>query len=133
VGFATPEEAALAGDRVTPDTFVVARASTEDAAVVILMAPGWAQPDRVDLQRGEDGWTEITSGSGGTIWSGSSDEPALGTLGSWGGAPPGAKSARVTFHGVTTEIPVTNGHWAWIVNDVREDEWDDPAEFAWQF
>jgi hypothetical protein len=38
---------------------------------------------------------------------------------------------NVTFHGETTQVPVTNGHWVWIVEGIREDEIHDPANFEW--
>jgi hypothetical protein len=135
VGFATPERAALAGDRTTTDTFVVTSATTENDAIVILMSPGWPGPDWVHVRRYEDGWEEGSSGDGHTIWigNGDDDDDEVGVLTSWGDAPPSATSARVTFHGTTTEVPVGNGHWAWIVDGVREVDWDDPAEFEWRY
>src|SRR4051794_4527214 len=91
VGFATPEEAALAGDRVRSEAFVLAQAATEGNALVVLMSPGWPQPDWVACRRGDDGWAEGSSGDCGTLWSSYDDGDGLGVLASWGEAEQGAK------------------------------------------
>jgi hypothetical protein len=133
VAFKSPLEAALAGDHISADTRVIASAVASKTAAVILMDPRWPQPDRVLCQRSGDGWVEAGSGSGGTSWSLLDDRSGLGVLASWGKAEPGASAVTVTFHGVTAEVPVTNGHWAWIVEGVRENEIGDPADFDWVF
>jgi len=127
----TPEKAALAGDHIGADTRVIASAIASESAAIILMDPRWPQPDRVLCLRSGAGWVEWGSGSGGTSWSLIDDGTGLGVLVSWGPAEPGASAVNVTFHGETTQVPVTNGHWVWIVEGIREDEIDDPANFEW--
>ena len=129
--FSTPERAALAGDHIGSDTRVIASAIASESAAIILMDPRWPQPDRVLCLRSGAGWVEAGSGSGGTSWSLIDDGADLGVLVSWGKAEPGASAVNVTFHGVTTEVPITNGHWVWIVEGVRENEMRDPADFDW--
>ena len=131
MGFPSSEQAALAGDRAGRTTYVLASAVGTDAAVVILMDPAWAQPDRVDCERTDDGWVETTSGSGQTCWWSTSDESDVGVLASWGKAEEGATGVVVSFMGTTTRLPVTNGHWAWIVEGVPEGAVDEPADFRW--
>ena len=101
------------------------------SAAIILMDPRWPQPDRALCLRSGAGWVEAGSGNGGTRWSLIDDEADLGVLVSWGPAEPGASAVKVIFHGETTQVPVTNGHWVWIVEGIREDEIHDPANFEW--
>jgi hypothetical protein len=48
---------------------------------------------------------------------------------SWGMARPGENALRVTFHGETSDVPVTNGYYVWMVESVTRADIDDPAEF----
>jgi hypothetical protein len=132
VAFRTPQEAALAGDRTSAETHVLVQAVGDDDALIILMTPGWPQPDCVLCRRTEDGWVEQGSTSGQTVWSSRDDDESLGVLGSWGRAKPGAAAAIVTFRGVTVEIPVEHDHYAWLVEGVAIEAVDEPVEFSWR-
>ena len=131
MAFRTPQEAALAGDHTSAETYVVVQAVGEDDAVVILMSPGWPQPDCVLCRGFEDGWVEQGTTSGQTVWSSRDDDDSLGLLASWGRAKPGATAAIVTFRGATVEIPVEHDHYAWLVERVPIGAMDKPVEFIW--
>src|SRR3954449_9831070 len=107
---------------------VVASAVGENHAGIVLTAPGWGFPELVACYRDEGGWHEASSTSGRTFWS-FSEDPDVGVLICWGDVEDGETALRITFHGVTTEVPVTNGHYVWLVEGVGESEIDDPAEF----
>ncbi len=132
MGFGTPQEAALAGDHISAETYVLAQAVGEDDAVVILMSPGWPQPDCVLCRRFGDGWLEQGTTSGQTVWSSREDDDSLGLLASWGRAKPGATAAVVTFRGFAIEIPVEHDHYAWLVERVPAEAMDEPVEFMWR-
>jgi hypothetical protein len=132
VAFRTPQDAALAGDRTSAETRVLAQAVGEDDAVIILMSPGWPQPDCVLCRRFEDGWVERGTTNGQTVWSSRDDDDSLGLLASWGRAKPGATGAVVTFRGSTVEIPVEHDHYAWLVERVPIEAVDEPVEFVWR-
>ncbi len=132
MGFRTPQEAALAGDRISAETYVLAQAVGKEDAVIVLMSPGWPQPDCVLCRRFEDGWLEQGSTSGQTIWSSRDDDDSVGLLASWGRAKPGATGAVVTFRGSTFEIPVEHGHYAWLAERVPVDAMDEPVEYVWR-
>lgn len=127
----SPQDAALAGDHTSPETRVLAQAVGDRNAVVILMSPGWPQPDCVFCRRSEDGWVELGTTSGQTVWSSSDDDENLGVHASWGRAKPGAVAAVVTFRGTTIEIPVENGHYVWLVEGLPIEAVDEPVEFRW--
>ena len=132
MGFGTPQEAALAGNHISGETYVLAQAVGEDDAVIILMSPGWPQPDCVLCRRFEEGWVEQGTTSGQTVWSSRDDDDSLGLLASWGRAKPGATTAVVTFRGATVEIPVERDHYAWLVERVPIEAMDEPVEFVWR-
>ena len=133
MAFRTPQEAALAGDRTSAETRALAQAVGEDDAVIILMSPGWPQPDCVLCRRVEDGWIERGTTSGQTVWSSrDDDDDSLGLLASWGRAKPGPTAAVVTFRGATVEIPVQHEHYAWLVERVPVEAVDEPVEFVWR-
>ena len=67
MAFPTPQEAALAGGHTSAETHVLAQAVGEDDAVIILMSPGWPQPDCVFCRRVEGGWVEQSTTSGQTV------------------------------------------------------------------
>ncbi len=132
MAFRTPQEAALAGDRTSVETHVLAQAVGEDDAVIILMSSGWPQPDCVICRRLEDGWVEQGTTSGQTVWSSRHDDDSLGLLASWGRAKPGATAAVVTFRGSTVEIPVEHDHYAWLVERVPIEAMDEAVDFVWR-
>ena len=133
MAFGTPQEAALAGDRTSSETYVLAQTVGEGYAVIILMSPGWPQPDCVLCRRVEDGWIERGTTSGQTVWSSrDDDDDSLGLLASWGRAKPGPTAAVVTFRGATVEIPVQHEHYAWLVERVPVEAVDEPVEFVWR-
>ena len=41
------------------------------------------------------------------------------------------KGALVTFRGSTIEVPVNNGHYAWLVEHVPMEAMDAPVDFDW--
>ena len=122
MGFPTAVEAALAGEGITSETVVLASAVSVDHAAILLMAPDWGMPDLVLCHREDDGWQEGGSGSGYTVWS-LYEEPDVGVLVSWGEADEGVTAFAVSFYGITTEVPVTNGYYVWMVEGVRKRAW----------
>jgi hypothetical protein len=133
MSYATPEEAALAGDRTNSETRVLTSIrTTETSAEVVIASPGWPQPELVSCYLDASGWTEGRSGTGRTTWSRTDDDPeGIGLLVCWHEAEPGAHAVRISFSGRTIERPVENGFVIWAVNDIPEDRWDDPADFVW--
>jgi hypothetical protein len=129
VGFQTPERAALAGDKIDAETSVLAYAISTSNAALLLMSLRWHHPDLVLCYRDETGWVEGSSTSGRTIWSQTEDDREVGVLISWGRARSGESALRVTFHGETSTVPVTNGYYIWTVEGVARADIDDPAEF----
>jgi hypothetical protein len=127
VGLPTPEQAALAGDNIDADTCVLASAVSSSNAALLLVSPRWHHPDLVLCYRDDSGWVVGASTSGRSTWSLIDD--GVGVLVSWGESPPGEGALRVTFHGETSEVPVTNGHYVWMVEGVAEADIDDPPEF----
>ena len=132
MAFRTPQEAALAGDRTSAETYVLAQAVGEDDAVIIVMSPGWPEPDCVLCRRFENGWVEQGTTSGQTVWSSRDDDDRLGLLASWGRAKPGARAAIVAFRGVTVEIAVEHDHYAWLVERVPIEAMDEPVDVIWR-
>jgi hypothetical protein len=131
VVFSSPVLAALAGDHITADTRVIASATGDNAAAIVLMDPAWAEPDRVLCLRDDDGWIEAGSGSGRTGWSLTHEDDDLGVLVCWGDAEPGATAAVVTFRGRTIEVAATNGYFVWLVEGVPQSAMGDPVDFKW--
>jgi hypothetical protein len=131
VAFPSPHEAALAGDHTSPQTRVLAQVVGENDAVVILMSPGWPQPDCVLCRRSDGGWIERGTTSGQTVWSSSDDDESLGVYACWGRAKPGAVAVLVTVRGATITIPVENDHYVWLIEGVPIDVMDEPVEFRW--
>lgn len=129
MGYRTALDAALAGEGINADTVVLASATSGSHAGIILTAPHWGMPDLVHCYRDDDGWHEGSSTSGLTFWE-LYEEPDLGVLIRWGRARPGEIALRITFRGITSDVPITNGHYAWITEHVRKSEIDDQAEFV---
>ncbi len=110
---------------------MIASAIGENAAAVILMDPRWAGPVQVLCVRDDDGWRESGSGSGRTRWSLTHEDRKLGVLVCWGDAEPEATAAVVTFRDATIEVPVANGNYLWLVEDVPESAVEEAADFEW--
>lgn len=128
--FETPTAAALGYRDLPPDVEVLALAEAEFHAGVVLTAPGWAQPEVVLCHRDADGWEPHSMGSGGTHWSLTDEASNTGVMIDWGKAESGGLAYDVTFQGATRRVPVTNGHYIWIVENVTDDALDEPAEFV---
>jgi hypothetical protein len=131
VAFPSPEEAALAGDHTSAQTRVLIQAVGQHDAVVILMSPGWPEPDCVLCPRSSEGWIERVTTSGHTVWCSSDEDETMGFHASWGRAKAGAKAVLVTFRGTSVEIPVENDHYVWLVEHVPIEAMDEPIEFRW--
>jgi len=131
MGHATPEAAALAGDGVTAATTVLVSGSCGKVAGVVLQDPAWGWREFVWCTRINGEWGEGSSSSGHTLWTHlEGDEDNAGYLASWGDLADedtGALSFEVTFLGRESMATVRNGHWLWIVDQVREDQIDEPA------
>ena len=124
-GYDTPQEAALANAAGSSGVHVIIAAACEHMAGVVIDAPGWPSPDFVWCSFDDGRWFEAGSGSGHTQWTG--DEDGIGVLASWGQAEPGVRGYEVTFLGIRSYAEVSNGHWIWLVEGVREGQIDAPA------
>ena len=69
--------------------------------------------------------------SGQTVWCSSDEDEDIGVHASWGLAKHGAVAAVVTFHGTRMEVPVENGHYAWLVEGVPIGAINESVEIRW--
>jgi hypothetical protein len=76
-------------------------------------------------EHGSEGWLEHTTSNGSTAWNITGEDAegtGVGVLRFYGEAPPGASCALVRWRGATHEVPVQNGHFAFVCSEVTEHE-----------
>jgi hypothetical protein len=130
VSFASPIDAVHSGDRVPTDLTVVAAVETGTYAAVVVNSETWRQPEAIVCERTDSGWEVISEGSGCTRWTLTDEATDRGVMFCWGPADPGVAAYDVRFRGRTWRVPVQNGHYAWLVPDIDEQAFDDPANFT---
>lgn len=122
-GYDTPEDAAMEG---FPPKYcrVLASAIEGDDALVVLETGSDDYPYSYTVwcHRSDGRWHERSSSSGeGIQWTGASeDSPGTGAL--CGGAVPGADAVVVQWNGIQKEVPVRNGAYVALWQDVLAPE-----------
>jgi hypothetical protein len=115
VGYATPEEAALAAVAGKPARPVFANVSLDDAMVLLSIGrQSQAYGYQVETYRVSDRWFEGASSNGYSTGYTASGRLVL-TF--WDRAPLGAKFARVHYRGLVHECPVIERYFFLVVWD----------------
>lgn len=130
VTFASPIDAFLSDDHAPADVTVVATVEAGAYAAVVANSQTWSQPEAIVCERTDDGWEVISEGSGLTRWTLTDEDPDRGVLFCWGPADSGAQAYDIQFRSRTFRVPIQNGHFAWLLPDVDEQAFDDPADFT---
>lgn len=115
-GFATPEDAALAGSQPAHCRIVAVARDGADAYVLLdTGSPGRAYLYGVVCRNDGDGWQEMMSSNGGG-WSLTDEKTGLGVHTLWDEVPADADQVRIEFRGESSEHPIAGGlyFFAWF-------------------